>query len=52
MLPNQALKLTVAAGYVKHGEHRSSTKLNVISMNSFRWLHYESYQRRSLVPVR
>jgi hypothetical protein len=24
----------------------------VISVNSFRWLHYETYQRRSLAPVR
>jgi hypothetical protein len=24
----------------------------VISMNLFRWMHYDSYQRRSLAPVR
>jgi hypothetical protein len=24
----------------------------VISMNSFRWLHYETNQRRSLAPIR
>jgi hypothetical protein len=23
-----------------------------ISMNSFLWLHYDTYQRRSLAPVR
>jgi hypothetical protein len=22
------------------------------SVNSFRWLHYENYQRRSLAPIR
>jgi hypothetical protein len=24
----------------------------IISVNSFRWLHHETYQRRSLAPVR
>ena len=24
----------------------------VISVNLFRWVHYENYQRRSLAPIR
>jgi hypothetical protein len=50
---------------VKHGEWwvgvfiinflvpRWLSKFNlIISMNSFRWLHHDNYQRRSLAPVR
>ncbi len=35
-----------------HGEQRLSTNLKVISMNLFRLVYFENYQRRSLVANR
>jgi hypothetical protein len=50
--PNQALKLTVASWVHYAWRATVSTKLKVISVNSFRLVQIETYQRRSLAPVR
>jgi hypothetical protein len=51
--PNQALKLTVASRVQLTWLSIGLVQMIKLSLwDLFRWVHYDSYQRRSLAPFR